>query len=84
MPTRPEATGKGAGVPSYGDSSLVYSVPEAGRLLGLTKTAAYEVAAAGGMPTIRLGGRIRVPKAAFHKMLDVGTEKLPDHRRRAV
>jgi excisionase family DNA binding protein len=83
MSMRPEATGKKAAeVPSYGEASLCYSVPEAGRLLGLTKTAAYEVAAAGGMPTLRLGGRIRVPKIAFHRMLDIEAGSIPDHRRR--
>jgi hypothetical protein len=72
MPTRPEASGKKvAEVPSYGEASLCYSVPEAGRLLGLTKSAAY----AAGRP-------IRVPKVAFHRMLDIEAETLPDHRRR--
>ena len=37
---------------------LAVSVPEAGRLLGLGRNSAYEAAAKGDIPTIRIGGRI--------------------------
>lgn len=50
--------------------SLVYTVPEAGALLGLTKNASYEAAKRGDIPTIRLGKLIKVPKAALHAMID--------------
>ncbi|WP_457492215.1 helix-turn-helix domain-containing protein [Tardiphaga sp. P5_C7] len=49
---------------------LVYNVPEAGRLLGLTKNASYVAAKRGDLPTIRIGKLIRVPKAALHAMID--------------
>jgi excisionase family DNA binding protein len=49
---------------------LVYKVPEAGKLLGLTKNAAYVAAKRGDFPTIRIGKLIRVPKAALHAMID--------------
>lgn len=49
---------------------LVYTVPEAGALLGLTKNASYEAAKRGDIPTIRLGKLIKVPKAALHAMID--------------
>ena len=51
-------------------NSLVYDVPEAGALLGLNKNAAYAAAKRGDFPTIKIGKLIRVPKAAFHQMLD--------------
>lgn len=51
---------------------LVYTVPEAGRLLGLGRNAAYEAARRGAIPTIRLGRLLRVPKAALHRL--VGAE----------
>ena len=57
------------------DFRLVYEVPEAGALLGLSKNASYEAAKRGDFPTIRLGKLIRVPKAAFHRLLDI---PLPD------
>jgi excisionase family DNA binding protein len=53
------------------DQRLVYEVPEAGALLGLSKNASYEAAKRGDFPTIKLGKLIRVPKAAFHRLLDL-------------
>ena len=46
-----------------------YSVPEAGRLLGLGRDKAYEEAKKGTFPVLRFGRLLRVPCAAFHKML---------------
>lgn len=51
-------------------TSLVYHVPEAGAMLGLTRNASYEAAKRGDIPTIRIGKLLRVPKAAFHRMLE--------------
>jgi excisionase family DNA binding protein len=45
------------------------SVEEAGRLLGISRGAAYAHAKAGAIPTIKLGKRVLVPKAAFEKLL---------------
>lgn len=50
--------------------SLVYNVPQAGAMLGLNKNAAYAAAKRGDIPTMRIGKLLRVPKAAFHKMLE--------------
>jgi hypothetical protein len=49
---------------------LVYDVPEAGAMLGLTRNGSYEAAKRGDLPTIRIGGLIKVPKVAFHRMLE--------------
>ncbi|MGM0561048.1 MAG: helix-turn-helix domain-containing protein [Pseudomonadota bacterium] len=46
-----------------------YTVPEAAKVMGIGKTAAYEAARTGQIPTIKVGGRILVPKAALHRML---------------
>jgi excisionase family DNA binding protein len=56
--------------PEEDDGCLVYRVTEAGKLLGLTKNAAYVAAKRGDFPTIRIGKLIRVPKAALHAMID--------------
>jgi excisionase family DNA binding protein len=58
--------------PSLGsrDARLVYEVPEAGAMLGLTRNASYDAAKRGDIPTIRIGKLLRVPKAAFHKLLE--------------
>lgn len=52
------------------DACLVYAVPEAGEMLGLTRNASYEAAKRGDIPTIRIGKLIRVPKKALHEMLE--------------
>ena len=48
---------------------LVYTVPEAGRLLGLGRNAAYAAAKRGDIPIIRMGRLLRVPKASLHKLV---------------
>ena len=49
---------------------LVYEVPEAGRMLGLSRNGSYSAAARGEIPTIRLGRLLKVPKRAFDAMLE--------------
>ena len=45
------------------------TVPEAAQILGIGRTAAYEGARTGAIPTIRIGKRILVPVAALERML---------------
>ena len=74
---RPEVTGRRlAGRSSRKPVSqrLVYTVPEAGRLLGLGRNAAYDAAKRGDIPTLRIGRLLLVPKGLFHKL--VGAEVL--------
>jgi excisionase family DNA binding protein len=52
------------------DECLVYDVPEAGAKLGLNRNASYAAAKRGDIPTIRIGKLLRVPKAAFHAMIE--------------
>lgn len=54
-----------------GRECLVYDVPEAGAMIGLGRNASYAAAARGDLPTIRIGKLLRVPRAAFHKMLEL-------------
>lgn len=56
---------------STGDNSirLTISVEDAARILGISRGAAYTRARDGSLPTIRLGKRLLVPKAAIQKML---------------
>lgn len=49
---------------------VVFSVPEAGAMLGLSRNAAYEAAFRGEIPTIKIGKLIKVPKVAFDRMLE--------------
>lgn len=50
---------------------LVYTVPQAGVLLGLSRNSAYEAAKRGDIPTIRIGARLLVPKIALNRLLQV-------------
>lgn len=50
---------------------LVYTVPEAGRLLGLGRNAAYDAAKRGEIPTVRIGRLVLVPKIPLHRMLGI-------------
>lgn len=43
--------------------------PETGRILGLGKNAVYAAAARKEIPTIRVGGRLLVPRAALEQLL---------------
>lgn len=43
--------------------------PDAGQLLGLGRSATYEAARRGEIPTLRFGRAVRVPTAALHQLL---------------
>ncbi len=45
------------------------SIPDAARILGIGRNSAYEAAARGQIPTIRLGRRLLVPTDALDRML---------------
>jgi hypothetical protein len=54
---------------------LTMAVPDAGKLIGLGRNASYEAVRRGDIPCIRIGRRIMVPVAAFHRMLDVQSKQ---------
>jgi excisionase family DNA binding protein len=45
------------------------TIPEAARLLGISRSAAYRAVARGEIPTIRIGRRLLVPTARLYAML---------------
>jgi excisionase family DNA binding protein len=55
--------------------ALVYSVEEAGRLLGLSRATAYAMCKAGAIPTLRFGRAVRVPKVAMERMLEAAGQQ---------
>ena len=65
---RPEVTGR-----APAPDCLVYTVVEAGELLGLSRNGAYEAARRGDFPTIRIGKLILVPRGPFNKLLGIET-----------
>jgi len=48
---------------------LTHTVEEAASLLGVSRNSAYALARTGALPTIRLGKRLLVPKAALERLL---------------
>lgn len=45
------------------------SVEEAGRLLGISRSSAFQAAANGQLPVIKIGKRLLVPRAALERIL---------------
>jgi excisionase family DNA binding protein len=46
------------------------TVPEAARRLGIGRNQAYDAARCGQIPTIKIGKRVLIPRAAFERMLN--------------
>jgi excisionase family DNA binding protein len=46
------------------------SIPETAKALGIGRSAAYEAARNGEIPTVKIGKRILVPTVALERMLD--------------
>jgi excisionase family DNA binding protein len=53
-----------------GTARLTLNVEEAGRLLGLSRGAAYQAAKTGEIPVIRIGGRVLVPRVQLDQLLE--------------
>ena len=60
------------------EAPLTISVPEAGeKYFGLCRNAAYDAAARGEIPTIRIGRLLRVPVRLMERMLDRAGDEGP-------
>ena len=51
---------------------IILSVTETAYLLGLSRNSTYQGVQSGAIPSIRVGKRILVPKAALDRMLECG------------
>jgi len=52
------------------DGRVTMTVPEAARLLGLSESAAYEAAARGDIPALRIGRRVLVKRDELLAMFE--------------
>jgi excisionase family DNA binding protein len=50
--------------------ALTLSVPEAAKLLGISRALAYELVTRGELPSLRLGRRIVVPRVALMSLVE--------------
>ena len=55
------------------DEKQVFTVEEAGIVLGLSRASAYEAVRRGIVPSLKIGRRVVVPKRALERMLDCQT-----------
>ena len=46
-----------------------YTVLEVAEILGIGRNTAYEICRTGEIPTIRIGGRVLVPRSAIDELL---------------
>lgn len=49
--------------------AATYPIKEAAKLLGIGINQAYQAAAKGDIPSIRVGGRVLVPRTALNRLL---------------
>lgn len=54
------------------DDRQTYTVTEVAKILGIGRNTAYEACNSGEIPTLRLGGRILIPRAAIDDLLGRG------------
>jgi excisionase family DNA binding protein len=47
-----------------------YTVPEVAKILGIGRNTAYEICRNGDIPTIKIGGRVLVPRTAIDDLLN--------------
>ena len=59
-----------SGVAGPVENRLVLTVEEAAQLLGISRSFAYEAVQRGEIPSMRIGRRILVPKAALQRLLE--------------
>ncbi len=72
-------------VPYELEGKATVSIPEAGKLLGLSKNSAYLAAQAGHIPTLRVGARrMVVPVAPLLRMLGIDDERAVEQAKAAA
>ncbi|HSH60946.1 MAG TPA: helix-turn-helix domain-containing protein [Acidimicrobiales bacterium] len=59
------------------NARLAISVAEAAELLAISRAFAYELAARGELPALRLGGRIVVPFKAIERLVEDAAKTNP-------
>ena len=58
---------------SYDELPLMLSVQEIAKVLGISKTSAYELVRTKGFPVLKIGSRLVVPKEKFREWVEQNT-----------
>jgi excisionase family DNA binding protein len=69
--------GRASGAIAPAAERLTLTVEEAATLLGISRAFAYEAVTRGEIPSIRIGRRILVPKAALQRMVGAREDAAP-------
>lgn len=77
-PASPVSSRTAAGATAPVEQRLVYTVEEAALLLGLSRSFAYEAVQRGEIPSMRIGKRILVPKAALERFLIAASQSVEE------
>lgn len=57
------------------NSPLLVAVPDAARLLGIGLTFAWELVRSGDLPSVKLGRRVLVPRAALERLASMNVSE---------
>ena len=60
---------------SQSDDRLTLTVEQAGKMLGISRATAYQLANQGKLPAIRLGRRLLISKAGLERMVNKAGDK---------
>ena len=63
---------------TYDDLPLMLSAPEVAEVLGISRAGAYDLVRSDGVPHLKLGNRILVPKDKFIQWINDHTEGADD------
>ncbi len=74
----PAAPDLASGAIESGPERLTWTVEEAAATLGISRAFAYEAVRRGEIPSIRIGRRVLVPRAALERLLDGGSPTAAD------
>ena len=75
------------------NEKLLLKPAEAAEVIGVSRSRAYELIGSGQIPSIRIGGSVRVPVAALRAWIDerlaeqretVGSREIPNQRAHAA
>lgn len=61
--------------PGTAGERLLYRVDEVAGMIGVSKSTAYTLISRNELPSVRLGGMLRVPAAALHKLIEEHTNE---------
>lgn len=52
------------------EERITFTISEAAKIIGISKSLAYRLARDGQIPTIKLGNRILIPKKKLYKFIE--------------